>query len=119
MSSTHVGETIAQWIQYYMSVSRCHLPPEDCSGLQEQGGICICHLDPGIVRYPCSCFGLIKLASPQNEPLNSNPTYPTCTMTAAIEAQIGKALRSQLNSNGLSSTKLIGWYTYAIYGMLR
>ncbi|KAF9502119.1 glucan endo-1,6-beta-glucosidase [Pleurotus eryngii] len=45
----------------------------------------------------------------QNEPLNSNPTYPTCTMTAAIEAQIGKALRSQLNNNGLSSTKLIGF----------
>ncbi|KAG5219561.1 glycoside hydrolase family protein [Salix suchowensis] len=47
---------------------------------------------PSRSRYnalPCSCFGLIKLASPQNEPLNSNPTYPTCTMTAAIEAQIG------------------------------
>lgn len=40
-------------------------------------------------------------------------------MTAAIEAQIGKSLRGQLDSNGLSSTKLIGRYTYAIYGMLR
>ena len=45
----------------------------------------------------------------QNEPQNSNPTYPTCTMTPDIEGQIGATLRSLLNSNGLSSVKLIGY----------
>ncbi|KAJ7088501.1 glycoside hydrolase family 30 protein [Mycena belliarum] len=45
----------------------------------------------------------------QNEPENSNPTYPTCTMTPATEGQIGAALRTLLNNNGLSSVKLIGY----------
>lgn len=46
--------------------------------------------------------------SAQNEPLNTNPTYPTSKLTAAQEAQIGLKLRSLLNSNGFSSTKIIG-----------
>ncbi|KAJ7583791.1 glucan endo-1,6-beta-glucosidase [Mycena floridula] len=45
----------------------------------------------------------------QNEPLNSNPTYPTSTLTPTQEAQIGVALRSLMNSNGFSSVKLIGF----------
>ncbi|KAF8889154.1 glycoside hydrolase family 30 protein, partial [Gymnopilus junonius] len=45
----------------------------------------------------------------QNEPQNSNPTYPTCTMSASIEGQVGTALRSLLNSNGLSSVQIIGY----------
>ncbi|KAJ7441552.1 glycoside hydrolase superfamily [Mycena latifolia] len=47
--------------------------------------------------------------SVQNEPENSNPTYPTCTMTPAIEGQIGAALRTLLNNNGLSSVKVVGY----------
>ncbi|KAF5370547.1 hypothetical protein D9757_010139 [Collybiopsis confluens] len=45
----------------------------------------------------------------QNEPQNSNPTYPTCTMTPDVEAQIGSTLRSLLNSNGLSGVRVIGY----------
>ncbi|KAF8180143.1 glucan endo-1,6-beta-glucosidase [Pholiota molesta] len=45
----------------------------------------------------------------QNEPQNSNPTYPTCTMSADVEGQIGISLRSLLNSNGLSSVNIIGY----------
>ncbi|KAJ7732982.1 glycoside hydrolase [Mycena metata] len=51
----------------------------------------------------------IYAISVQNEPENSNPTYPTCTMTPAIEGQIGAALRTLLNNNGLSSVKLVGY----------
>ncbi|KAF7290463.1 Glycoside hydrolase family 30 protein [Mycena kentingensis (nom. inval.)] len=47
--------------------------------------------------------------SVQNEPENSNPTYPTCTWTAAQEGQVGTALRTLLNNNGLSSVKLYGY----------
>ncbi|EGN97618.1 glycoside hydrolase family 30 protein [Serpula lacrymans var. lacrymans S7.3] len=45
----------------------------------------------------------------QNEPENSNPTYPSCSMPVAQEAAIGTALRSLMNSNGFTSTKLIGY----------
>ena len=45
----------------------------------------------------------------QNEPLNSNPTYPTMLLPVAQEAKVGTALRSLLNSNGLSSVKIIGY----------
>ncbi|KAI0333703.1 glycoside hydrolase [Cubamyces sp. BRFM 1775] len=45
----------------------------------------------------------------QNEPENSNPTYPTCKISASQEAQIGSALRSLMNSNGFSSVRIIGY----------
>lgn len=45
----------------------------------------------------------------QNEPQNSNPTYPTCTMSASVMAQIGNSLRTLLNNNGLSSVKVYGY----------
>ncbi|THH30033.1 hypothetical protein EUX98_g4142 [Antrodiella citrinella] len=51
----------------------------------------------------------IYAISIQNEPQNSNPTYPTCLITAAQEAQVGLALRTLLNNNGFSSTKIIGF----------
>ncbi|PPR01864.1 hypothetical protein CVT24_001345 [Panaeolus cyanescens] len=47
--------------------------------------------------------------SVQNEPQNSNPTYPTCTMSSDTEGRIATALRSLLNSNGLSGVKIIGY----------
>ncbi|KAJ7435971.1 glycoside hydrolase family 30 protein [Mycena galericulata] len=51
----------------------------------------------------------IYAISVQNEPENSDPTYPTCTMTPAIEGEIGAALRTLLNNNGLSSVRLVGY----------
>jgi hypothetical protein len=48
----------------------------------------------------------------QNEPENSNPTYPTCTIPAAQEARIGGTLRTLMNNNGFSSTKIIGLVGY-------
>ncbi|KAI0270571.1 glycoside hydrolase [Gloeopeniophorella convolvens] len=47
--------------------------------------------------------------SVQNEPENSNGTYPTCSMPVSIMAQIGNALRSLMNNNGLSGVKLLGY----------
>jgi hypothetical protein len=40
---------------------------------------------------------------------NNNPTYPTCAMTPSVEGQIGNALRTLLNNNGFSATKIIGY----------
>ncbi|KAJ7119298.1 glycoside hydrolase [Mycena crocata] len=51
----------------------------------------------------------IFAVSVQNEPQNSNPTYPTCTFTPSTEGQIGSSLRSLLNNNGLSDVKIIGY----------
>ncbi|KAH8104653.1 glycoside hydrolase [Cristinia sonorae] len=51
----------------------------------------------------------VYAVSIQNEPQNSNPTYPTCKISASQEAQIGLALRPLLNNNGFSSTKIIGF----------
>ncbi|KAF8588225.1 glycoside hydrolase family 30 protein [Ramaria rubella] len=45
----------------------------------------------------------------QNEPQNSNPTYPSALVSASTEAQIGQQLRTLLNNNGLSSVKIIGY----------
>ncbi|KAG7447217.1 glucan endo-1,6-beta-glucosidase [Guyanagaster necrorhizus] len=45
----------------------------------------------------------------QNEPENSDSTYPSCTMPVSVEAQIGTALRTLMNDNGFSSVKLIGY----------
>jgi hypothetical protein len=47
--------------------------------------------------------------SGQNEPENSNPTYPTCLISAQVEAQIGLALRLLMDQNGFASTRLIGY----------
>ncbi|KAG1839309.1 glycoside hydrolase family 30 protein [Suillus subalutaceus] len=45
----------------------------------------------------------------QNEPENSDTTYPTCDMPVATEAQIGLALRTLLNNDGFSGVKIIGY----------
>ncbi|KIJ95890.1 glycoside hydrolase family 30 protein [Laccaria amethystina LaAM-08-1] len=51
----------------------------------------------------------IYAISIQNEPQNNNPTYPTCAMLPAVEALIGAALRTLLDSNGLSTVRVIGY----------
>ncbi|KAJ4001156.1 glucan endo-1,6-beta-glucosidase [Lentinula boryana] len=45
----------------------------------------------------------------QNEPQNSDTTYPSCTMPVAVEAQIGMALRSMMNNNGFGAVRIIGF----------
>ncbi|KAI0299042.1 glycoside hydrolase superfamily [Multifurca ochricompacta] len=51
----------------------------------------------------------IYAISVQNEPENSNGSYPTCSMPVSIMAQIGSALRTLMNNNGLSGVKLLGY----------
>ncbi|KAI0352581.1 glycoside hydrolase [Trametes cingulata] len=45
----------------------------------------------------------------QNEPENSDPTYPSCAMTAAQEAQVGTALRKLMDANGFAGVRVIGY----------
>ena len=47
--------------------------------------------------------------SPQNEPENSNDSYPSCKISAVQEAQIATTLRSLLDKNGFSAVKIIGF----------
>lgn len=54
----------------------------------------------GLRPYSISC---------QNEPQNSDNSYPTMLLPASQEALVGKALRSLLDSNGFSDVKLIGY----------
>lgn len=59
--------------------------------------------------YICGDKLIVYYNLPQNEPQNSNPTYPTALVTVAQEAQIGNALRTLLNNNGFSGVKIIGY----------
>lgn len=54
----------------------------------------------GLRPYAISC---------QNEPQNSDSTYPTMLLSVSQEASVGKTLRSLLDSNGFSDVKLIGY----------
>ncbi|KAJ3555934.1 hypothetical protein NM688_g2300 [Phlebia brevispora] len=45
----------------------------------------------------------------QNEPMNSNPSYPTCKVSQQQEANVATALRSLMNSNGFSGTRIIAF----------
>lgn len=54
----------------------------------------------GLTPYAVSC---------QNEPQNSNPTYPTMLLPVQQEALVGRALRSLLDSNGFSYIKIMGY----------
>lgn len=45
----------------------------------------------------------------QNEPQNSNPTYPTAKFTYSQEGQVALALRSLMNNNGFGDTVIIGY----------
>lgn len=56
--------------------------------------------DKGITAY---AIGI------QNEPQNSNPTYPTCVFTPAQEANVGEALRSLMDGNGFGGTRIIAY----------
>ncbi|KAE9400866.1 glucan endo-1,6-beta-glucosidase [Gymnopus androsaceus JB14] len=80
------------------------------------GGSLTSSLVPQYATYLLKCLqgfaaeGLTPYAiGIQNEPQNSDTTYPSCSMTAAVEAQIGIALRTLMNNNGFSATKIIGF----------
>ncbi|EIN08490.1 glycoside hydrolase [Punctularia strigosozonata HHB-11173 SS5] len=45
----------------------------------------------------------------QNEPENGDTTYPTATMAADLEAKVATSLRSLLDTNGFTATKIIGY----------
>ncbi|OSX61843.1 glycoside hydrolase family 30 protein [Postia placenta MAD-698-R-SB12] len=45
----------------------------------------------------------------QNEPLNSNPSYPTNLIDPFWESQVATKLRSLMNSNGFSGADVIGF----------
>ncbi|KAF7970961.1 hypothetical protein HWV62_22552 [Athelia sp. TMB] len=51
----------------------------------------------------------IYAISIQNEPENSDTTYPSTSMPVAVEAQIGIALRALMNDNGYSSIHIFGF----------
>ena len=57
-------------------------------------------MDKGIIAY---AIGI------QNEPGYGDPTYPTCKFTPTQEANVGKALRSLMDSNGFGGTKIIAY----------
>jgi hypothetical protein len=62
-----------------------------------------------LFRYADQYISLNLVRVFQNEPQNNNPTYPTCAMLPAVEALIGAALRTLLDSNGLSTVRVIGY----------
>ncbi|KAF7982599.1 hypothetical protein HWV62_27624 [Athelia sp. TMB] len=51
----------------------------------------------------------IYAISIQNEPENSDTTYPSTSMPVAVEAQIGIALRALMDNNGYSSIHIFGF----------
>ena len=59
--------------------------------------------------FQIGCSVSQQITASQNEPENSNPTYPTAIVTASQEAQIATALRTLMNNNGFSGTRIIGY----------
>ncbi|KAJ4471487.1 glycoside hydrolase family 30 protein [Lentinula aciculospora] len=51
----------------------------------------------------------VVAVSIQNEPQNSDTTYPSCKIDDSTQATIAKSLRSLLSSNDLSDIKIIGY----------
>lgn len=56
--------------------------------------------DKGITAY---AIGI------QNEPENSDSTYPTCIFTPTQEANVGTALRPLMDDNGFGGTKIVAY----------
>ncbi|KAF9444952.1 glycoside hydrolase family 30 protein [Macrolepiota fuliginosa MF-IS2] len=108
-------------IQSLNNIMRIHIIPWSPPGWMKDsgtmdGGALKTELNNAYATYLLKCVqgftskGFRPYAiSVQNEPLNTNPTYPTCKLTAAQEGQIAQQLRSLLDSNGFSGTKIIGY----------
>ncbi|KAJ7736045.1 glycoside hydrolase superfamily [Mycena maculata] len=86
---------------------------KNCAHPSPLGPDCAVESDPTYLLKAMQGFENIGIPifaiSVQNEPQNSNPTYPTSTLTPATEGQIGAGLRTLLNNNGLSGVKIIGY----------
>ncbi|KAJ7166584.1 glucan endo-1,6-beta-glucosidase [Mycena filopes] len=112
--------TVLKDIQSVNSVLRVHILPWSPPGWMKttgtmNGGSLSSQYVSIYAKYLLKCLqgfkseGITSLyaISIQNEPQNSQTSYPTTSMTAAVEAQIGIALRALMNSNGFSTIKLI------------
>ncbi|KAJ7079601.1 glycoside hydrolase [Mycena belliarum] len=114
--------TVLRDIQSVNSVMKVHILPWSPPGWMKStgtmnGGSLVSEYVSIYANYLLKCLqgfkseGITSLyaISIQNEPQNSNPTYPTTTMTVTVHAQVGIALRALMNSNGFSTVKLIGY----------
>ncbi|KAF9230954.1 glycoside hydrolase family 30 protein [Melanogaster broomeanus] len=95
---------------YVFSTLQVHVVPWSPPGWMKSGTMDGGSLNTAYISTSFQSKGIpIYAISIQNEPENSNPTYPTCSMPVSTEAQIGVALRSLMNSNGFGNTKIIGY----------
>ncbi|KAJ7657870.1 glycoside hydrolase [Mycena polygramma] len=114
--------TVLKDIQSINSILKVHILPWSPPGWMKttgsmDGGSLSSQYTSVYANYLLKCLqgfkseGITSLyaISIQNEPENSQSSYPTTSMPVAQEAQIGIALRSLMNSNGFSTVKLIGY----------
>lgn len=88
------------------SSRRPYVSFEGRTGLPEPRLPGLCNLHSGEPHPTLINFRANRL---QNEPQHSSNTYPTCTMTPQVEAQIASGLRSLLNNNGLGGVRVVGY----------
>lgn len=91
------------------AVDRCALPPQSCPRVSVARCPNLRDLCPGMRKVAPVRRTLNLSDNPQNEPQHSNPTYPTCSMSPDVEAQIVVNLRKLLDGNGLSNVKIVGY----------
>lgn len=89
--------------------SRCQIPAEKFARFLQQEHPYLCNFYSGFSVRSLTPRPSLTVFTTQNEPQNVNPSYPTCKMTAYLHAVIGKALRTLMDNNGFSGTKLIGY----------
>ncbi|KAF7331172.1 Glucan endo-1,6-beta-glucosidase [Mycena sanguinolenta] len=109
-------------IQSISSIMKVHILPWSPPGWMKSSGT----MDGGSLdsqyvsiyaNYLLKCLqgfkseGITSLyaISIQNEPENSDSTYPSTSMPVSVHAQIGIALRTLMDDNGFSTVKLIGY----------
>lgn len=63
---------------------------------------------PHFLRIPFISPVILQIGI-QNEPENSNPSYPTAKISAAQGAKIATTLRGLMDKNGFQGTKLVGY----------
>ncbi|KAL4065635.1 glycoside hydrolase family 30 protein [Scleroderma yunnanense] len=99
---------------------RIHVLPWSPPGWMKQGTMDGGYLNPSYIAVMANYLlksvqgfqdqGIpIYAISIQNEPENSNPTYPTCSMPVSTEGRIGIALRTLLDGYGFDDVKIIGY----------
>ncbi|KAF7373313.1 Glucan endo-1,6-beta-glucosidase [Mycena sanguinolenta] len=122
-SSTSLLFTDARFLTLpYCTVMKVHILPWSPPGWMKSSGT----MDGGSLdsqyvsiyaNYLLKCLqgfkseGITSLyaISIQNEPENSDSTYPSTSMPVSVHAQIGIALRTLMDDNGFSTVKLIGY----------